>query len=130
MGGLLLAGRPGYGTWLERDDLPATVAVLVPAAREAAEAAGLGGPAVVVEVGEAAIGISSPDLDQRIRHGLRVAVVDDPANADRAGCVRVDRIRAAVPREPDREVRPDRLRRRRAEDQNASSNGVCPGPRR
>src|SRR4051794_788698 len=127
---LLLAARPGHGTRLERDDLPAAVAVLVPAAREAAEAARLRRPAVVIKVGEAAARIGPPRLDQRIRHWLRVAVVHHPPDADCAGRIRVDGVGPAVPREPDREVRPDRLRRRRAEDQNVSSNGVWPGPRR
>ena len=58
------------------------------------------------------------------------AVAHEATYSDRPRRLQRDRKRPVLPRHADLEVRPDRLRRRRAEDQCASSKGVWPGPRR
>lgn len=112
MRGLRTTVRREHRTRLYGEHRPLTVGV-GRAAPEGAEAVGAAyGAACVVGVVEAAIGIGLPRLDQAVRDGCPGAVHEPATQPDPAWRFRRHRERAVLPHQPDRQVRPDGLRRR------------------
>jgi hypothetical protein len=130
MGGLAAAVRPGQRSRLDRQH-PEPPLGVGRAAPEPSEA-GQGGAAPAVGVGEAALGVGLPGLDQGVGHRVAGAVQQPARQPQRARGAVGHHLGAVGPEQADGEERPDGLGGggERGHSSSPSSSGVAPRPRR
>jgi hypothetical protein len=130
MGGLAAAVRPGHRSRLDRQhpEPPLGVGRAAPEPPEA----GRGGAVPAVGVGEAALGVGLPGLDQGVGHRVAGAVQQPARQPQRARGAVGHHPRPVGPEQADGEERPDGLGGggEGGHSSSPSSSGVAPRPRR